>query len=241
MSFTSTNCLPTAFEVYHFEHMQKPPNFIQLLAFSLLLIVLLILVQVGVISIAMDKLGLSQHSIILILFTALIGSMINLPLFTIRNESTGDKPTLAMPRILFGPLPTYTGQTVVAINVGGAIIPIIISLYLLNTYPLSMLTIGIATSIVGIVSYLFSRPVHGLGIGIPIFIAPFTAAITAMLIEPVHTAPLAYISGTLGILIGADILRLNNIRSMATPVAAIGGAGTFDGVFLTGIFAVLLI
>lgn len=241
MSSTSTNYLPTAFEVCHFENMQKPPNFIQLLAFSLILIVLLILVQVGVISIAMDKLGLSQHSIILILFTSLIGSMINLPLFTIRNESTGDKPPLAVPRILFGPLQPYTGQTVVAINVGGAIIPIIISLYLLNTYPLAMLNIGMAISIVGVVSYLFSRPIHGLGIGIPIFIAPFTAAITAMLIEPVHTAPLAYISGTLGILIGADILRLNNIRSMATPVAAIGGAGTFDGIFLTGIFAVLLI
>lgn len=240
MSFTSTSCWPTVFEACHFENMQKPPNFIQLLVFSLILIVLLILIQIGVISIAMEKLGLSGHSIILILATSLLGSFINLPLFTIINKSHHDKPPASNLRILFGQLQTYTGKTVVAINVGGAIIPIFISLYLLNAYTLPVLNIVMAISIVAVVSFLFSRPIHGLGIGIPIFIAPFTAAITAMLMEPTHTAPLAYISGTLGILIGADILRLNNIRSMATPVAAIGGAGTFDGIFLTGIFAVLL-
>lgn len=220
--------------------MQKPPNFIQLLIFSLLLILLLILVQVGVISIAMDKLGLSQHSVILVLFASLLGSMINLPLFTLHNESSAENPSPPGPRILFGPMPAYTGKTIIAVNVGGALIPIFICLYLFNTYPLPLLNLGMAIGIVGVVSYLFSRPVHGLGIGIPIFVAPFTAAITAMLIEPTHTAPMAYISGTLGILIGADLLRLNNVRSMATPVAAIGGAGTFDGIFLTGIFAVLL-
>lgn len=240
MSFTSTNCLPMAFEAWHFENMQKPPNFIQLLTFSLILIVLLILVQVGVISIAMEKLGLSGHSIILILATSLAGSFINLPLFTIVNKSIHDKPPASSPRMLFGQRQTYTGKTVVAINVGGAIIPVFISLYLLNTYTMPIFNIGLSISIVGVVSYLFSRPIHKLGIGIPVFVAPFTAAIIAMLMEPTHTAPLAYISGTLGILIGADILRLNNIRTMATPVAAIGGAGTFDGVFLTGIFAVLL-
>jgi len=220
--------------------MQKPPNFVQLLIFSLILIVLLILIQVGVISIAMDKLGLSQHSILLLLFSSLLGSMINLPLFSIHNTSTMDKPPTTIPRGLFGRLQTYSGKTVIAINVGGAIIPITLCLYLLNTYPLTGLNISAAIVVVGFASYVFSRPVHGIGIGIPIFIAPFTAAITAILLEPVHTAALAYISGTLGILLGADILRLHNVRNMATPVASIGGAGTFDGIFLTGIFAVLL-
>ena len=53
-------------------------------------------------------------------------------------------------------------------------------------------------------------------------------------------AALAYIAGTLGVLIGADIFRLKDIRKMGTPVASIGGAGTFDGIFITGIVAVLL-
>lgn len=220
--------------------MQKPPNFITLLIFSLILIVLLILIQVGVISIAMEKLGLSQQSIILILFSSLFGSLINLPLFTIHSSSEKKFPHTHIPQILLNQIQTYSGKTVIAINMGGALIPIFISFYLLNTYDIALFNIIISIAIVSVVSYVFSRPVQGIGIGIPIFVAPFTAAIVALLLEPQLAAPLAYISGTLGILLGADILRLSTVRNMATPVASIGGAGTFDGIFLTGIFAVLL-
>ena len=65
-------------------------------------------------------------------------------------------------------------------------------------------------------------------------------AIVSLLIDPQQSAPLAYISGTLGVLIGADLARLGDIRKMGTPIASIGGAGTFDGIFLSGIVAVLL-
>jgi uncharacterized membrane protein len=51
---------------------------------------------------------------------------------------------------------------------------------------------------------------------------------------------IAYLSGVLGTLIGADLTNLNKIADLGAPVASIGGAGTFDGVFLTGIVAVLL-
>ena len=44
----------------------------------------------------------------------------------------------------------------------------------------------------------------------------------------------------LGVLIGADLMRMKDIRRIGTPIASIGGAGTFDGIFLTGIIAVLL-
>ena len=40
--------------------------------------------------------------------------------------------------------------------------------------------------------------------------------------------------------IGADLLRLKDIRKLGAPIASIGGAGTFDGVFITGLLAVLL-
>ncbi len=45
---------------------------------------------------------------------------------------------------------------------------------------------------------------------------------------------------TLGSLIGADLLNLKKIPELGTPIASIGGAGTFDGIFLTGIISVLL-
>jgi uncharacterized membrane protein len=67
-----------------------------------------------------------------------------------------------------------------------------------------------------------------------------TAAAIALLLSRKAAAALAYISGTLGTLIGADLLNLGKIHGLGAPVASIGGAGTFDGIFLTSIAAVLL-
>jgi uncharacterized membrane protein len=41
-------------------------------------------------------------------------------------------------------------------------------------------------------------------------------------------------------LIGADLMNLGKVSSLGAPVASIGGAGKFDGIFLTGVVAVLL-
>jgi len=60
-------------------------------------------------------------------------------------------------------------------------------------------------------------------------------AILALVLSREYAAPLAYIGGSMGTLIGADILNLDNIGSLGAPIASIGGAGTFDGIFLTGI------
>ncbi len=135
---------------------------------------------------------------------------------------------------------TFHGKTTIAINVGGCLIPFVFCLYLIQHNALSLAQLGVATAIVTVVCYFFSRPIPGLGIGMPIFIAPFAAAITALLIGGEQSAPLAYICGTLGVIIGADILRIKDIRKMGVPIASIGGAGTFDGIFLTGIVAALL-
>ena len=142
--------------------------------------------------------------------------------------------------LLFGrPLP-FNGKTIVAINVGGALIPISFSIYLMIANQLPMIQVVMATTIVTAVCRILSRPIAGLGIGIPVFVAPCTAALTALLLTPEQSAPMAYICGTLGVLTGADLLRLPDIRKLGVPVASIGGAGTFDGIFFTGIIAVLL-
>jgi uncharacterized membrane protein len=72
------------------------------------------------------------------------------------------------------------------------------------------------------------------------FVPPLLAALLALILAPQHSPPVAYIAGTLGTLIGADVLNLNKVKGLGAPVAAIGGAGTFDGIFLTGIIAALL-
>jgi uncharacterized membrane protein len=113
-------------------------------------------------------------------------------------------------------------------------------LYLIARGSYSLTALFIVTGIVTLVSHLSSRPMRGIGIGMPVFVAPLAAAITAVLVDVDHSAPLAYVGGTLGVLIGADLMRFRDIRKLGAPLASIGGAGTFDGIFITGIVAVLL-
>ncbi len=210
-----------------------------LLALILLFGFLLAFIQVGLLAIAFEKLGLSPHSGLLLLFSALFGSLVNLPVARVSAEEPTTPPPL-WTGLLRGPQLRFEGTTLIAVNVGGCIIPVFFSLYLLRHTPLPVFEVAPAIAVVGVVCYYFSRPIPRLGIAMPVLIAPLTAALVAVLIDPEHSAPLAYIGGTFGVLIGADILRLKDVRQLGTPLASIGGAGTFDGIFMTGIVAALL-
>jgi len=217
--------------------MNKPTSLLLLFG---LFILLMVYIQIGVFSIAFSKLGISEHGISLLLFSSLLGSTVNLPLFKIKADPDVEPEQVLPQRILFGQKLPFTGKTIVAINVGGAIIPLLFSIYLLLLTPVNLFQSILAIGIVASVSFTLSRPIKGLGIGMPILVAPLTAVLSAWVIAPEHSAALAYISGTLGVLTGADLFRLKDIRRLAAPVASIGGAGTFDGIFITGIVAVLL-
>ena len=220
--------------------MRSPFSAARFLLLVFIFLLALLVIYFGVFTIALDKLGLSTHAAMLLLGCTLLGSAINLPLFQISAEAPPEEAMPPLPGMLFGRVRPFTGKTIVAINVGGAIVPLLFSIYLarINQLPLGRLALAIA--LVAAVCFFASRPIRGIGIGMPVFVAPFTAALTALLLAPEQSAPLAYICGTLGVLIGADILRLNDIRKIGTPMASIGGAGTFDGIFITGIVAVLL-
>jgi uncharacterized membrane protein len=98
----------------------------------------------------------------------------------------------------------------------------------------------IATACVAALCHWLAQPVPGLGIALPTFVPAIATAIVAWVLSRQYAAPLAYIGGSLGTLIGADLLNLDKIQGLGAPVASIGGAGTFDGIFVTGIVAVLL-
>jgi uncharacterized membrane protein len=133
----------------------------------------------------------------------------------------------------------YSSGTVIAVNVGGAVIPTLMSVYLLITRNLWVKG-AIAIAIVALVLHWLAYPVPGIGIAVPVFFPAVTTAVVALLLSREFAAPLAYIGGSLGTLIGADLTNLDKVRGLGAPVASIGGAGTFDGIFLTGILAVLL-
>ncbi len=117
----------------------------------------------------------------------------------------------------------------------------LIALYVLIHQPEIVGPAILATAIVGLVVNRSARPIRGLGIATPMFIPPIIAALAGFILGGQgHAAPIAYIGGVLGTLIGADIMNLGRLSELGAPVASIGGAGTFDGIFLTGIVAVLL-
>jgi len=201
--------------------------------------ILILMLQINLLAIAFDKLGLSPGSGLMLVLCALLGSVINLPLVRIEAEEPAG-PAPPLPAWLQSLQPPFEGTTLIMVNVGGCVIPVCFSAYLLAHNPLPLIEVLSAVGLVSLVCYRLSRPIPRLGITMPALIAPFAAAITALLISPQHAAPLAYISGTLGVLIGADLLRLGDIRKMGAAHASIGGAGTFDGIFITGIVAALL-
>ncbi len=219
-----------------------PPFLLMFLfGFVFLLFFVFALVQFGLFAWAFSRLGIPPEYLFSFMFLCIAGSMINIPIHKIRLESKGeDWETIHFYGMRFRP-PRWANpqEMVLAVNLGGAILPACLSFYLLSRAenPIRML---LASTIVAYAVYRMARPIAGVGIGTPMFIPPILAALSAIVINPQWASPTAYVAGTLGTLIGADILHLGDLKHLNAPVASIGGAGTFDGIFLTGILAVLL-
>lgn len=213
---------------------------IALFLFLFLLGCLFGIVQLGLITITFLKLGISTHVGVLLLLGSLFTSVINIPLLTVHSDV--DLQTQHRPARLFlhRVINQFEGKTLIAVNVGGCLIPLAFCLYLGIAVTPSLLPTLVCTACVVLISYLSSRPMLGIGIGMPMLIAPLTAALSAILLAGEERAVVAYIAGTLGVLIGADLLRLKDVHKLGTPLASIGGAGTYDGIFITGLLAVLL-
>jgi len=211
-----------------------------LLAWLGVLTALSFLVVLRVLQFAYAQLGIAPRYFFTWLFASLAGSYVNLPIMRFSPEQMTrlqEIPFYGVPYVIPS-VETWPG-TVLAVNVGGAIIPVLLSLFLIVKNGLyRMAAWGIA--IVSLACYVLAEPVPGLGIAIPVFYPPVIAAIVALLLSRRYAAPLAYACGSLGTLIGADLMNLGNIRGLGAPVMSIGGAGTFDGIFVTGLIAVLL-
>jgi uncharacterized membrane protein len=135
--------------------------------------------------------------------------------------------------------PPDVSAPVIAVNVGGCIVPSVIALYLLRKAPLAKT--AIATALIIGLAYWLAKPVPGVGIQMPFFVAPIASAVVALILtRGRNAAPVAYISGVFGTLIGADLLHLSALGASGFQVLSIGGAGVFDGIFLTGIIAAFL-
>jgi len=221
---------------------------ILLLALSVLLLPLLFLTVAGT---AFYNLGFTWREAMLILLLSLAGSFINIPVKTIEGRpvrlETRTDPFFGM----IYRIPVTSPTTLLAVNVGGAVIPVIISIHLLYRSvaitggPGILIAALAATAVVAAVTHRHARQVPGLGIAIPFYIPPLVSLICALIFAIPFGGRwpgvvIAYTAGTLGTLIGADLLNLDRIADLGAPMASIGGAGTFDGIFLSGIIAAFL-
>jgi len=225
------------FSEYHY--LPLAPGFFLILV-GLFVILLVLLLVFRALQQAYLSLGVSSTTAMLLLFGSLVGSYFNIPVAELPGEKVVSNKVIEFFGMQYNVpvVENWTG-TIIAVNVGGAVIPTLMSLYLLVKRRLWLNGV-IATALVAIVLHWLANPVPGIGIAVPVFLPALVTAIVALLLSRENAAPLAYVAGSMGTLIGADLTNLDKVRGLGAPVASIGGAGTFDGIFLTGILAVLL-
>jgi len=214
------------------------------LAGSFLLVLLLLAVVamlfVGLVGYVYSRVGLSNGWFFAILIGSFIGSRINIPIWRFSDQVTVE----SLDVVAFGvrwrvPAVRHTGRVTLAANVGGAVIPTAVSVYLVVHSRIWMHSL-VAIACVAAVVWMVARPIPGVGIVVPTLVPPTAAALTATIIGRPAVAALAYVCGTVGTLLGGDLINLWRTRGLGAPVVSIGGAGTFDGIFITGLLAVVL-
>ena len=200
---------------------------------------------------AFQMVGFSHWHATLAVFGSILGSMVDIPLT--KTISTYPDWYAAIMGVFNSDAPAHFHPLILAVNLGGCIIPMLISAHLIFRHQVSMNKSLLGVGSVAIITYEAASAIPGEGIVLPVWLSPLLAAIVGLLLARGfrRAPPIAYISGTLGTLVGADLLSLltPGILPALSPlelhharplVLSIGGAGIFDGIFLTGVIAVLL-
>jgi uncharacterized membrane protein len=213
---------------------------------AFLLIILLPLLFAQLMSASLLKLHLGPTSALLLVMAVILGGFINIPIKRIQREAT----TLVHPLAVFGfydvwpELRRVRRETILAVNLGGCLVPLGLAVYefafLLVVNARLLAAVAIASAINIALCYVLARPVPRVGIALPPLLPALVAAGAALLLAPEQAPPVAFIAGTLGPLLGADLLHLKDVESIASGMLSIGGAGTFDGIVLSGIVAAYL-
>lgn len=182
----------------------------------------------------------------LVVFGIIVGSLINLPLYRVdRGLAQPVMRGYMVPGLGWVPLPRDERQTVVAINVGGCVIPVALAIF--ESYAVmhdnrARWALILAVLVNVAVCFWIARPIKGVGIAIPAFVPPLVAVGMAWLMlggEPSSElrAPVAFVAGVAGPLVGADLMNLRQFERLSTGLVSIGGAGTFDGIVISGLAA----
>ena len=210
------------------------------------LVILFPIFLADVMAAAMAKLGLSPSASLFAILAIFIGGFVNIPVRKIprvMSLETSPLQLFGFQRMMPGWM-RQSSHTIIAVNVGGCVIPCFIAAYEFARISAHggqaiLLTLAAVAINVG-VCHMLARPVPNVGIVLPAPIPALVAALCGLFLIHPLAAPVAFTAGVLGPLIGADLLNLRRIGQISTGVASIGGAGTFDGIVLSGLVATLL-
>lgn len=185
------------------------------------LLIVTILVYFGLAQRVLDRMRLTDKAALVILAAIIVGSFIDIPLTTDRVK--------------------------LSLNVGGGIIPIAVALYVLTKAGSRKewiralgATMATVLAVYFINTYLMGEDPWQTGTDFidPLYVYPLVAGLIAYLVGRSRRS--AFIAATLGVL-SLDFVDYFRLRASDSPGAIIiGGAGAFDAIILSGLFAVLL-
>ncbi|WDE07130.1 DUF1614 domain-containing protein [Thalassomonas viridans] len=209
-----------------------------------LLLILWPLIFMDIMLLALVKLGIPPFFGLFVILAIVAGSFINIPLKRYRFREQVNPRWSGLygldPRFL--PLRRKHNEMVIAVNVGGCVVPLVLALYQLGRLFIAggLLMAVLAVFINILICYHLSKVKPGVGILLPAFYPGIIAGLCGLLLYPQNPSAVAFCSGILGPLIGADLFNLKQIIRLRTGTASIGGAGTFDGIVISGFIALLL-
>jgi len=182
---------------------------------------------------------LDRSQAMAVFFLIIVGSLINIPILEREGKDVVREYNF------FGIIYQIRQRQriTLAVNLGGCVFPSILAFKLLTELPLVpwLITFAFTSAII----YHYAKPVSGVGIAVPMILPPLMSVFISLSILSIFNYPIillpkfAFSTGVLSALFGADILHLKDIEKIGSGVVSIGGAGTFDGIFLTGVFAVI--
>ena len=217
-----------------------------LIALVIIFIPLLIL---GIIGAAFTRLGFSWISALAVVLLMLLGSFINIPVYRIRRDMI--RVSHDQTPFFGGSVPVRSGEiwdTTISLNLGGAVIPVCISFYLI--YRVIQITgtslffpVCAGTTLVAIITFFSTRFVKSSGIQVPLLIPGLTALLAGLLLAGgtgLIGAVTAFVSGIAGVLLGGNAANMYRIKDLEVPDVSFGGAGTFGSIFICCILPALI-
>lgn len=188
----------------------------------ILLIVVSILIYLGLAHRILDRMRLTDKAALAILAAMIVGSLIDIPI--------------------------PVGRTFLALNVGGALVPLGLAVYLVVSAGqtnekaravFAALFTGVVVYVIG--TYLMrglQEPAGRFAVLDIVWLYPIVAGITAYIAGRSRRA--AFVGAAVGVLL-SDVFQLFRLARAGLPgVIHVGGAGAFDVIVLASLFAVLL-